>query len=248
MSLPFRTRLFRWLMALLFLPLVAAAGWSLFDLSGLFLAGREWSHPWFWALGGGLALWLAAFFGLPRPMWVYVFGHELTHALAVYLHGGEVYRFNVTKRGGHVISDKCNWFIALAPYFVPLYTLLWIALWCTVGFYWHGLDRWTWLLYGGIGVTWGFHLTFTVSMIREGQSDLEGQDVFFSLVLIVLLNLLLIEAGLVAAVHGVSFVRFGLMLWHRTTVCYAVTGHALWTGAVAAYQFIARLCRSRAVS
>ncbi|MEO8207217.1 MAG: hypothetical protein ABI615_13635, partial [Chthoniobacterales bacterium] len=34
---------------------------------------------WFFALG--CVLWLAAFIGFPRPMWIYVFGHELTHAM-----------------------------------------------------------------------------------------------------------------------------------------------------------------------
>ena len=41
----------------------------------------------------GVVLWLVTFFGLPRPLWLYVFGHELTHAIWVMIMGGRVHRF-----------------------------------------------------------------------------------------------------------------------------------------------------------
>ena len=72
---------------------------------------------------------------LPRTMWLYVLGHEFTHALAAMLAGGKVTAFHVTSKGGHVLTDKVNWWIALSPYFVPIYALIWIALWITVDFY-----------------------------------------------------------------------------------------------------------------
>ena len=52
------------------------------------------------------SLWLIAFFGLPRPMLIYVFGHELTHALWVWLMGGRVSRFRVGRDGGHVVTSE----------------------------------------------------------------------------------------------------------------------------------------------
>ncbi len=237
MSLP--TRLLRIGIGLLLLPLLVAAAWVLLDLSRLLWTGREWGHPWFWALGGGLALWTAVYLALPRPVWVYVLGHELTHALAVYLHAGTVYRFHVSHRGGHIVSDKNNWIISLAPYFLPLYSLLWIALWWSVNFY-TPLGRYAWVLFAGIGLTWGFHLTFTFSMIRDGQSDLTSQGLFFSLVVILLLNFLGIETGLVAVMDHATYAQFGAALWHRVAACYLATGHALWTGAVDTAQFLAR--------
>ena len=57
-------------------------------------------------------------------MVLYVFGHELTHALWVWLMGGRVSRFRVGRDGGHIVTDKNNFWIALAPYFFPLYSLL----------------------------------------------------------------------------------------------------------------------------
>jgi hypothetical protein len=239
LSLSLSTRLLRIGIGLVLAPLLVAAAWVLLDLSRLLWTGGAWGHPWFWALAGGFAVWVAVYLALPRPVWVYVLGHELTHALAVYIHAGRVHRFHVSDKGGHIVSNKNNWIIALAPYFLPLYSLLWIGLWWSVNFYWP-LGPYAWVLYAGIGVTWGFHLTFTFSMIRDGQSDLTGQGVFFSLVLILLLNLLGIEAGLAAVMDHFSYARLGGMLWHRTADCYAATGRGLWHGADGTAQFLAR--------
>ena len=93
-------RFLKMMIGMVLLPLVAAVGWTLLDLSRLLWTGREWGEPWFWALGGGFAGWLLIWLLLPRPLWVYVLGHELTHALAVYLHGGKVHQFKVTSAGG----------------------------------------------------------------------------------------------------------------------------------------------------
>ena len=38
----------------------------------------------------GAACWLVVFLLLPKPMWIYVFGHELTHAVWTWLFGGRV--------------------------------------------------------------------------------------------------------------------------------------------------------------
>src|SRR5215475_12752418 len=75
----------------------------------------------------GAACWVAIFLLLPKPMWVYVFGHELTHALWAWLFGGRVKQFKATSQGGHVVVTKSNFLIALAPYFFPLYAVLVVA-------------------------------------------------------------------------------------------------------------------------
>ncbi len=80
------------------------------------------------ALIGGAACWLTVFLLLPKPMLVYVFGHELTHAVWTWLCGGRVKRFKASASGGHVILTKSNFLIALAPYFFPLYAVLVILI------------------------------------------------------------------------------------------------------------------------
>src|SRR6266699_1585458 len=72
----------------------------------------------------GAACWLVILLLLPKPMWVYVFGHELTHALWTWLFGGRVKKFKATSEGGHVVVTKNNFVIVLAPYFFPLYAAL----------------------------------------------------------------------------------------------------------------------------
>src|SRR6185436_2345571 len=87
-----------------------------------------WAGAEFWFFTLGAVLWLIAFFGLPRPVIIYVFGHELTHVLWVWLMGGRVSKFRVSGEGGHIVTNRTNFLIALAPYFFPLYSLLAIAV------------------------------------------------------------------------------------------------------------------------
>ena len=71
-------------------------------------------------------------------MWIYVFGHELTHALWTWLFGGQVKKMKVSSSGGHVIISKTNFLIALAPYFFPLYAVI------VVGVFALGHLIWNW--------------------------------------------------------------------------------------------------------
>jgi hypothetical protein len=137
----------------------------------------------------GLVVWFLIFLFLPRTMWLYVLGHEFTHALAAMLAGGKVTAFKVTSTGGHVMTDRVNWWIALSPYFVPIYALIWIGLWITIDFY-HPLRQWQPILFFGIGFFWSFHLTFTWSMLHPRQTDLSGEGYIFSGVIIALMNCL----------------------------------------------------------
>ena len=104
-------------------------------------------------------------------MLLYVFGHELTHALWVLLMGGRVSRFRVGREGGHIITDKNNFWIALAPYFFPLYSILVLALYGVLSLFLN-MQPYGRLLYALIGVTWAFHFTFTCWMIPKNQTDL----------------------------------------------------------------------------
>jgi hypothetical protein len=76
----------------------------------------------------GAACWAVVFLMLPKPMLIYVFGHELTHALWTWLFLGKVKRFKAAAKGGHVVVTKNNFLIVLAPYFFPLYATLVVAI------------------------------------------------------------------------------------------------------------------------
>ena len=178
----------KFVIALGLAPLVAGEVWTLIDLARAAAAAGPWRESWAISFGAGLVTWLLIFFILPRTMWLYVLGHEFTHALAAMIAGGKISSFQVTAKGGHVITDRVNWWITLSPYFVPLYALIWMGLWLCVDF-WYPLKAYQPVLYFGLGALWCFHLAFTTSMIHLMQTDLWRQGLFFSIVIILLINL-----------------------------------------------------------
>jgi hypothetical protein len=118
----------------------------------------------------------------------------------------------VSDEGGYIVSSKINTWIALAPYFVPIYSVLVILI--------YGLfsalfdlqphaELATGLLYGFLGLTWSFHATFTLSMIPRGQTDLAYGGTFFSLAVIYLMNLIVLSLLLIVATPYVSSRSFG---------------------------------------
>lgn len=159
--------------------------------------GRFWtSEELLWFLSGSV-LGVVCYFIVKPLVWLYVIGHELTHALLVWMHGGRVHDFHVARSGGHIVTDKTNTLIVLGPYFVPFYTVLWIGSYTTARVFFD-LPAHPGLFQGAVGATWAFHMAFTVAMIVRGQPDLEYGGVFFSLVVIYLANLALISVMLVA--------------------------------------------------
>lgn len=179
------------------------------------LRDQFWISEEFWFFSLGVVLWLVAFWGLPRPLWLYVFGHELTHAIWVLLHGGKVHHFEVTRRGGHILADRTNTLIALAPYFFPIYSVVVILIYGVCGIFWD-VTPFRSLLYAAIGVTWAFHLSFTCWMVPKGQPDLHYGGTFFSLTVIYLLNLILLSVMLIIASPQVTWMGFGRELLQNT--------------------------------
>ena len=194
--------------------LTAAFFGALVDAFTSQVAGRPhfWATPEFWFFCLGLVCWLIIYFGLPKWLTVYVFGHELTHALMVKIMGGRVSEFSVTRDGGYIVSSKINTLIALAPYFIPIYSVFVIAAYGIVSAFYDlqpHADLATGILYGLLGFTWGFHASFTLSMIPRGQTDLAYGGTFFSLTIIYLMNLLVLSLLLILATPYVSFGSFG---------------------------------------
>ena len=116
----------KFIIAILLLPVCAGAAQALW----LVLRACGGADTTWVPLLAGAACWVVIFLLLPKPMWIYVFGHELTHALWTWLFGGQVKKMKVTSAGGHVVISKTNFVIALAPYFFPLYAVLVVARVC----------------------------------------------------------------------------------------------------------------------
>jgi hypothetical protein len=203
------TRWVKFIVAIFLLPICAIFTQTFFTaFARATVTERLWAAQEFWFFSLGVVLWLIAFMGLPRPLLLYVFGHELTHAVWIWLMGGRVSRFRVGREGGHVVTNRTNFWIALAPYFFPLYSILALAIYGALGLFanMHPHGR---ILYAVIGATWAFHLTFTLWMIPKNQTDLRDHGTFFSLVVIYLMNLVLLCVMLIIASRHITFASFG---------------------------------------
>jgi hypothetical protein len=184
------------IVAILLLPLCIGAVstlWMVIKASGN--ADTIWV-----AILSGAACWVVIYLLLPKPMWVYVVGHELTHALWTWVMGGQVKKFKASADGGQVIVTKHNFVIALAPYFFPLYAVL-VVLVFVVGdllWGWRPYVVWFHLL---LGAAYAFHVTLTLYILRYRQSDITEQGYLFSAVIIFLGNIavLLLAIPLLAA-------------------------------------------------
>jgi hypothetical protein len=185
------------------------------DLSGNMIHGLPLDA---WGLAIGFLLWLFIYAALPRPMRTYVLAHELTHALWGWAMGADIKGMRVSATGGHVRLTHSNFLITLAPYFFPLYTMLVIALHAGLSLFFdmHVLEP-IWM--GWIGLTWGFHLTFTISMLRTRQPDIEEHGKLFSYTLIYALNLIGIGIWIIL-VTDMDWRQWSLDLQHRTITTY----------------------------
>lgn len=203
------TKWVKFIVALFLLPVCGILSQTFFtSFARAAVSERLWAGEEFWFFSLGAILWVIAFFGLPRPVLLYVFGHELTHALWVWMMGGKVSRFRVGRDGGHILTDKYNFLIALAPYFFPIYSILVLALYGALSLFLN-LQPYGRLLYALVGVTWAFHLSFTCWMIPKNQSDLSDNGTFFSLAVIYLINLVLLCAMLILASPHITLASFG---------------------------------------
>ena len=184
------------IVAILLLPVCLGAAWALW----LVLRRSETADTIWVATLAGAACWAVIYLLLPKPMWVYVFGHELTHALWVWLWGGKVKKFRASAQGGHVVVTKNNFLIALAPYFFPLYAVLVVLVFALGDWIWHWQSYRVWF-HLVLGAAYSFHLTLTGHVLKSSQSDLSEQGYLFSCVIIFLGNLgfLLVGIPLLAA-------------------------------------------------
>jgi hypothetical protein len=147
------------------------------------------------ALLAGAGCWIAIFLLLPKPMRVYVFGHELTHALWTWLFGGRVKKFKAGADGGYVITTKSNFLIALAPYFFPVYVALVLTIFAIGHLLWN-FAPYLVFCHLLIGMAYAFHVTLTFHILKTRQSDITSQGYLFSAVVIFLGNVAVLLLGI----------------------------------------------------
>jgi hypothetical protein len=197
----------KFVIAILLLPVCAGAAMALWRV---LRATGQADAVWVPLLAGA-ACWGVVFLLLPRPMWIYVFGHELTHAVWTWIFGGRVKKMKVSATGGHVVISKTNFIIVLAPYFFPFYAALVIVLFAAGNFFWGWLDYLVWF-HLAVGAAYAFHVALTWHALQTRQSDITSQGYLFSAVIIFLGNCGVLLLGLPFLTANVDFSR-ALVWW-----------------------------------
>ncbi len=199
-------RLGRWLAALLLLPLCWVTTWTF--LSRFSHAAVErgfWQTVEFiyFAVGSLLmASWLWS--GLLEKffLYLYVLGHELTHAVFVLVCRGRVTDFHVSTQGGYITTNKTNLLIALSPYFVPFWAVVAAVVYAAARLFADLPAAWDPAFYAAMGASWTFHMVWTLWMIPRDQPDLRENGTLLSLVVIYLANLLVLVLLLCVAAES----------------------------------------------
>jgi len=222
-------------MALMLLPFL----WAVVHQTGLMIPNliSEGYRSW-WLYGAGALVYLLGERLLTKPMGIYVFGHELTHALTGILSGARIHSFKAKSTGGEVRLSKSNAFIALSPYIVPLYGLALILVYLIVRSWWN-FQHLKSAFEVGLGFALAFHVSLTIHALHKHQSDLKVMGFFLSGVLILLGNLLIFSA------FGVSlFSKTPLLtdycssLMRDTRFAWKTTLDFGWRGSKKIYAFI----------
>ncbi len=199
-------RFIRWSLALLLLPLCWVTTWTFLSRFSHAAMNQDfWRTAEFWYFATGALVMVGWFWsGLLQTffLYLYVLGHELTHALFVLLYRGKVTDFHVSADGGYITTNKTNLVIALSPYFVPFWAVVCAAIYGTVRYFGGISQEWDRLLYALMGITWTFHMIWTLWMIPRDQPDLRENGTLLSLVIIYLANLLVLVGLLCVARHS----------------------------------------------
>ena len=236
-----------WIIGAALAPFAAAL--LVLALKSLFLAaGRSGDAlPFFAGFAGAALAWLAARFFPPQgratrtfdaaQRRIYIFGHELSHALAAWLSGASIFAFHVGRRSGHVDLDKSNALIALAPYCLPVYTAAGLLAWRVALAFKPGLPAAPFLAF--LGLTLAFHLTKTLEYVWDlSQPDLKAAGgVVFSL-------------SAIAAANGLVILGLAGALFPRSVFFLAAVRSSwswearFWLGAAALGRRVCRALRA----
>lgn len=217
-------RLVSWCVAIVILPLCVISLLALLTLERESSAGGYWftllkTQEFLYFAVGFIITAAWHFTGLlEKPfLYIYVWGHELTHAVFVLGFLGKVSGIGIEKdrgqiEGGYILTNKTNFLIALSPYFVPFWSLVSFLLFILAGLFVDIPYRDN-SMYFCLGAGWSFHLLWTLWMIPQDQPDLRQNGMFFSLIFIVFANILILATLFCLALGGTSFVDYFHRWW-----------------------------------
>ena len=171
--------------AILFIPIVISLTKTFYlELAGVkSLTGPARHFLW------GFSAYAFMYIVLFKMDFLYVLGHEFMHVIAVWIFGGKVISVKVKKNRGSVTSTKKNIFIDLAPYLVPVYTVLVSLGYLIASSFWQ-LDSYLPHFIFIAGFAFSFHLIMTIEKVKIEQPDFLDFGYLNSLILIYLVNVI----------------------------------------------------------
>lgn len=126
-----------------------------------------------------------------KPLLSYVIGHELTHVLGIWLYRGKIHNIKIAKSGGMVKADRVNIWIALLPYFFPIYTIIILGIYFILYIFSDMGRFYNWMVFI-LGLTWAFHFWMTIHVLRYNQPDIRYSGFLFSVVIIFTINIIVL--------------------------------------------------------
>ena len=113
----------------------------------------------------------------------------------------------ISSKGGSVKTSKSNFFIALAPYLFPCYTILASLIYGIVSIL-YNISKYVDIFIFILGFTLLFHFVMTIDMIKRKQPDIIRTGYIFSGNLIYIVNILVLALILSALFKEVDFGAF----------------------------------------
>ncbi|GHT04964.1 hypothetical protein AGMMS5026_08460 [Endomicrobiia bacterium] len=180
-----KMKFLRNIFAFLLIPAVGGAGYIFIKSFLYFTVLNVDRYIPFWI---GILCYIVFQVILYKPMKTYMFGHELSHAIAGILSGAKIKKFDVGKESGSIALTKDNIWITLAPYFFPIYTSAVIIIYIFLGWFINIKQFYGYFLFLA-GFSIAFHVALTIYILSIEQSDLKIYGTFFSYVIIFMVNI-----------------------------------------------------------
>ncbi|MCK4994589.1 MAG: hypothetical protein KAS13_06055 [Candidatus Omnitrophica bacterium] len=204
-------RLLKIVIGILLLPVCAAGSMAFYNLL-ITLKGVDQTGLLFLS---GAAVYAVLYFSALKFNFLYVLGHETTHAVFALLCGGKIKSFRVSSKGGSVSTTKSNVVISLGPYFLPIYTIFFSIVFFICGRFINVTYDYMGAFIFLLGFSMAFHFLMTFDSLRVEQPDLVDNGYLFSLTLIYLVNLTIL-----AMLLGLLFNKEAMAVFFIDTARY----------------------------
>ena len=155
----------------------------------------------------GAAAYIICFILSFRMDYLYVFGHEVTHSIAVWLFGGKVKSFKVSNERGSVVADRSNIVISLLPYVLPMAAILVSLLYFLTALFYESKLLFEIFMFL-IGFSFSMHILLTLDRARVSQTDFLHLGHLGSVLFIYVANLILVSLIFSFIFNGLSFKGF----------------------------------------